>query len=435
MQFTVKTTAGLERRIEVEIPRTRVAGEVDRKLRDLSRTANVKGFRKGKVPLPVIKQQYGSQVHGDTVSELIRQTYSEAVTKEKLRPAGGPRFEPIQIAPDADLKYAAVFEVLPEVTINAVAALEIERPVAEITEADVDAMLDSMRRQRVTYTPVDRAAASGDRVVVDFAGRLDGVAFDGGTGTGMSVVIGSKQAIADFETALVGMGKGQSRTAPVRFPDDYGAPHLAGKNAEFDLTVQSVEEPVLPPVDDAFAAQFGVAEGGVAALRVEVRKSMEREAADATRNRLRTQVFDALNRDNQLELPLSLVEEQIQQLQVDFLQRMGRQVQDASQLPPREPFEEPARRRVKLGLLIGELVRRENLVVDRERVFARLEQLAAQYPNPDEVRRAYLQNQEAMRQIETAVMEDLAMEWVLGRARVTDRPTGFAELTGFGKQA
>jgi trigger factor len=188
-------------------------------------------------------------------------------------------------------------------------------------------------------------------------------------------------------------------------------------------------------VDDAFAAAFGVAEGGVAALRAEVRKSMEREAAEATRNKLRNQVFEALARDNQVELPVSLVDEQVQQLQMDYLQRLGRQVQDASQLPPRDPFEEPARRRVKLGLLIGELVRRENLSVDRERVFARLDQLAAQYPNPDEVRRAYLQSQEGMRQLETAVMEDLAMEWVLANARVTDRPTGFAELTGFGQQA
>jgi trigger factor len=435
MQFTVKTTAGLERRIEVEIPQSRVAGEVDRRLKDLSRTANVKGFRKGKVPLPVIKQQYGSQVHGDTVSELIRQTYSEAVSKEKLRPAGGPRFEPLQIAPNADLKYAAVFEVLPEVTINPVTALEIARPVADITESDVDAMLESMRRQHVTYAAVDRAAQKGDRVVVDFAGRVDGVAFEGGTGSGMAVVIGSGQAIADFENALAGMRQGETRTAPVKFPENYGAAHLAGKNAEFDLTVQSVEGPVLPPVDDAFATAFGVVDGGVAALRAEVRKSMEREAADATRNKLRTQVFDALYRDNQLELPVSLVDEQVQQLQVDFLQRMGKQVQDVSQLPPREPFVEPARRRVKLGLLIGELVRRENLNVDRERVFARLEQLVAQYPNPDEVRRSYLQSQEAMAQIETAVMEDLAMEWVLSRARVTDRPTAFAELTGFGKEA
>jgi trigger factor len=433
MQFTVTTTAGLERRIEVEIPRTRVAGEVDRKLRDLSRTATVRGFRKGKVPLPVIKQQYGSQVHGDTVSELIRQSYSDAVAKEKLRPVGGPRIEPIQITPEADLKFAAVFEVLPEVTINPVAALEIERPVAEIGEADIDAMLESMRRQRITYSPVDRAAIKGDRVTVDFAGRVDGVAFEGGTGTDMAVVIGSGRAIADFEDALAGMAKGESKTAPVKFPENYGAKELAGKQAEFDLTVKSVEEEVLPVVDDAFADSFGLAEGGVAALRDEVRKSMEREAAEAMRNKLRTQVFEALQRDNQLDLPQLLVEEQIQQLQIDLLQRMGRQ--DMSQMPPREPFLEPARRRVKLGLLIGELVRRENLQVDRERVFARLEELASSYPNPAEVKRQYLQNQDAMRQIETAVMEDLAVEWVLGRARVTDRPTSFAELTGFGKQA
>jgi trigger factor len=239
--------------------------------------------------------------------------------------------------------------------------------------------------------------------------------------------------IPDFETALVGMSKGETKTAPVMFPANYGAKHLAGKAAEFDLTVKSVEGEVLPVVDDAFADAFGMAEGGVAALRAEVRKSMEREAAEATRNKLRTQVFEALQRDNQLELPLSLVEEQIQQLQIDLLQRMGRQ--DASQMPPRDPFVEPARRRVKLGLLIGELVRRENLVVDRERVFARLEDLAAAYPNPAEVKRSYLQSQDAMRQIETAVMEDLAVEWVLGRARVTDRPASFAELTGFGQQA
>ncbi|MEO6079243.1 MAG: trigger factor [Steroidobacteraceae bacterium] len=432
MQFTVTTTAGLERRIEMEIPRARVAGEVERRLRDLSRTANVRGFRKGKVPLPVIKQQYGSQVHGDTVSELIRQGYSDAVTKEKLRPVGGPRFEPIQIAPDADLKFAAVFEVLPEVTVNPVAALEIERPVVDISEADVDAMLESMRRQRVTYAPVERAATKGDRVVVDFAGRVDSVAFDGGTGTDMAVVIGAGQAIADFENALTGMSKGETKTAPVKFPENYGAQHLAGKHAEFDLTVKSVEEPVLPVVDDAFAVSFGMPEGGIAALRAEVRKSMEREAADATRKKLRTQVFDALHRDNDLPLPVSLVEEQVQQLQLDLLQRMGR---DTSQMPPREPFEEPARRRVKLGLLIGELVRRENLTVDRERVFARLEELAATYPDPVEVKRATLQNQEAMRQIETAVMEDLTVEWVLAKARVTDHPTSFAELTGFGKQA
>src|SRR6185369_12032812 len=236
--------------------------------------------------------------HGDAVSDLIRQGYSEAVKQEKLRPAGNPSIEPIQIEPGSDLKFAAVIEVLPDVTVAPVDKLQIERPVADITEADVDAMLESMRKQRVTYAAVDRAAQQGDRVVVDFAGRTGGVAFEGGTGSDMSVVLGAGQVIADFDTALTGMAKGQSKTAPVKFPGNYGAPELAGKDAEFDLTVKSVEEPVLPVVDEAFAQSFGIGDGSLAALRAEVRGSMQREAADNVRNKLRTQVFEALQRDN-----------------------------------------------------------------------------------------------------------------------------------------
>lgn len=432
MQFTVTNTTGLERRIEVQIPHARVAGEVERRLRELSRTASIRGFRKGKVPLPVIKQQFGSQAHGDAVDALIRQSYSEAVTKENLRPAGGPRIEPIQVAPGDDLKFAALLEVMPEVTVKPVEQLAVERPVVDISEADIDAMLDSMRKQRTTYQAVDRPAKAGDRVVVDFAGRTDGVAFEGGTGTDMAVVIGAGRAIADFENAIIGMAKGDKKTAPVKFPADYGAKELAGKDAEFDLTAKSVEEPVLPELDDAFAQSFGLGDGGLAELRGEVRKSMEREAADAIRNKVRNQVFEALQRDNEVDLPRSLVEEQIQQLQIDLLQRMGRS--DLSQMPPRDPFVEPAQRRVKLGLLIGELIRREGLQLDRAKVMARLEEVASAYPDPAQVTRAYLQNQDAMRQIETSVMEDLAVEWVLGKARVTDAPVSFADLTGFGKQ-
>lgn len=433
MQFTVNTTAGLERRIEVEIPEARVAGEVDRRLRNLSRTARVHGFRPGKVPLPIIKQQFGSQVHGDAVSELIRQGYSDAVTQEKLRPAGNPSIEPIQIGPGADLKFAAVVEVMPDVVVNPVTGLKIERPVTDITEADIDAMLESMRKQRVTYAAVQRAVQKDDRVVVDFAGRSGGVAFDGGTGTDMPVVIGAGQVIADFENALIGMAPGEKKTAPVKFPENYGAPELAGKDAEFDLTVKSVEGPVLPAIDDAFAQSFGIGDGSLTALRAEVRKSMEREAADAVRNRIRTQVFEGLQRDNEVELPNALVDEQIQQLQYELLQRMGRS--DLSQMPPRDPFVEPARRRVKLGLLIGELIRRENITVDRGRVMARLEEAAAGHPDPAQAQRAWLQNPDAMRQIETSVMEDLAVEWVLANASVTDKAVAFQELTGFGRQA
>ena len=433
MQFTVTTTTGLERRLEVAIPHTRVAGEVERRLREVSRTANLKGFRPGKVPFSVVRQQFGGQVHGETVSELIRESFSEAVGKENLRPAGGPRIEPIDVAPGSDLKFAAIFEVLPEVTVKPVEALVIERTVAEVGDADVDAMIESMRKQRVDYTPVERASRSGDRVTVDFLGRVDGVAFAGGEGKDTPFVLGSGRAIADFETALTGMSAGQTKTAPVKFPDAYGAPELAGKQAEFDLTVTQVEEEVLPPVDDAFAEAFGLHEGGVAKLREEVRSSMQREIAEAIRGKLRTQVFESLQKDNPLELPNALVDEQIQELQAEMMQRTGQR--DSGQAPPRDPFVEPARRRVALGLLLGELIRREGLQVDRELVHTRLNELASAYPNADEVRRAYLQSPDAMRQIETSVLEDQAVDWIVAHAKVTDTPATFAELTGFGRQA
>lgn len=431
MQFTVKTTQGLERRIEFLIPHTRVAGEVDRRLRDLSRTANVRGFRKGKVPLPVLKQQFGDQVQGDTIDSLIRQSYADAVAKENLRPANNPRVEPIQVKYGDDLKFAALVEVLPEVVVKPVDSIRIDRPVAQITEDDIEAMLQSMRRQRITYRAVEREARTGDRVVVDFLGRLDGTPFEGGEGKDTPFVLGAGRAIADFEAALVGMKARETKTAPVTFPANYGAQNLAGKTAEFDLTVKAVEEEVLPEVDQEFVQSFGINQGGVETLREEVRRSMEREAAEAVRNRLRTQVFEALQRENPLELPVSLVESQVQQMQIDLMQRTGRT--EASQIPPREPFEEPARRRVQLGLLVGELAQREGIKVDRERVYARLDELAASYPDPERVRQAYLQNPDALRQVESSVMDDQVVDWVVSHATVSDVPTSFADLTGFGR--
>jgi trigger factor len=305
--------------------------------------------------------------------------------------------------------------------------------VAAISETDVDAMLESMRKQQVKYVPVERASIKGDRVTVDFLGKLDGVAFAGGEGKDMPVVIGSGRAVADFESALIGVTAGQSKTAPVKFPDNYGSKDLAGKVTEFELTIKSVEEEFLPPIDDEFATAFGIREGSVQALREEVRGSMEREAAAAARTRLRAQVFEALSRENPVQVPRALLDQQVQQMQIDLMQRMGSQ--DASQIPAREPFEEPARQRVMLGLLIGELVRREGIKADRQSIINRVEEMAASYPNAEEMRRAYLQNQDAMRQIETGVLEDQVVDWVMGRARVTDQPISFAELTGFGRQA
>jgi trigger factor len=433
MQVSLTATSGLERRLEVAVPAQRVTTEVEQRLKQISRTARLKGFRPGKAPFSVIQRQYGEQVHGEVVGELIRTTFAEAVSQEKLNPAAGPRIEPINIAPGSDLKYAATFEVMPEIRLAPVDSIAIERPVSEVTEADVDAMVESMRRQRPVFTEVDRPAQDTDRVTVDYATTVEGQPVKNGEGKDIAFVIGSNRVMTELEQGVKGAKAGETRTVQVAFPAEHPNKELAGKTAEFRLDVKKVEAQSLPEVDEAFCKSFGVEEGGVEALRTEVRQSMNREMQDVIRNRVRTQVLDALYRDNKFEVPRALVEEQIQQLQLDMARRAN--ITDPKQLPPAQTFEEPARRRVALGLILSEIVRAENLKVDRERVQTRLADLAAAYPNPDEVRRAYLQNAEAMRQIESAVLEDQVVDWVVERAKVTDKPVTFSELTGFGGNA
>ncbi|MBX5459575.1 MAG: trigger factor [Steroidobacteraceae bacterium] len=433
MQVSLTATSGLERRLEVAVPAQRVSTEVEQRLKKISRTARLKGFRPGKAPFSVIQRQYGEQVHGEVVGDLIRSTFAEAVSQEKLNPAAGPRIEPIAISPGSDLKYAATFEVMPEIHVQPVDSIAIERPTCEVTEADVDAMIESMRRQRPDFVVVERAAQDTDRVTVDYSTTVDGKPVKDGEGKDISFIIGSNRVMTELEQGVKGAAAGETRTVQVAFPAEHPNKELAGKTAEFRLDVKKVEEQRLPEVDEAFCKAFGVTEGGVEALRAEVRQSMTREMQDLIRNRLRTQVFDALYRDNKFEVPRALVQEQVQQLQLDMARRAN--ITDPKQLPPPQTFEEPARRRVALGLLLSEIVRAENIKVDRERVQARLADLTAAYPNPDEVRRAYLQNADAMRQIESAVLEDQVVDWVVERAKVTDRPVSFTELTGFGANA
>ena len=433
MHVSVSATGGLERRLEVAVPATEVAAEVEQRLKKISRTARLKGFRPGKAPFAVVRKQFGEQVHAEVVSDLMRSSFAQAITQEKLQPAGGPRIEPLAMPPENDLKYAAVFEVLPDIKVNAPDTVAIERPGADITESDVDAMIESMRRQRPVFTQVERAAAETDRVTLDFDGRLNGETFEGGEGRDVAVVIGSRQALAELEEGVKGAQAGERKAISVAFPAEHPNKKIAGQTAQLDVSVKRVEEQSLPAVDDQFSRAFGVEEGGVEALRTEVRKSMERELAGVIRTRVRTQVMDALYRDNAIQVPRALIDEQVQQLQVDMARRMG--VRDVAQLPPREQFEEPARRRVALGLLMSQVVQNEGLKVDRERVIARLNELIASYPNPEEARRAYLQNADAMKQIESSVLEEQVVDWVLERARVTDKPMSFKDLTGFGQSA
>jgi trigger factor len=431
MEVSLSETGGLSRRLEVAVPAKDVASEVAQRLKRLSRTARLKGFRPGKAPLAVIAKQFGEQVRAEVVNDLMRSSFAEAVTREKLKPAGGPRIEPLALGPETDLRYAAHFEVLPEVRIKPPDTIAIDRPSAQVTEPDIDAMIENMRAQRPVFTPVERAARESDRVVIDYQTRLDGKPFEGSDARDVSIVLGARRAMPELEEGLKGARAGEQRTVTAQFPAGHPNPLLAGRSAELHVTLKRVEEQSLPAVDEEFFRAYGVEQGGLEQMRTEVRASMEQELAGVIRDRVRGQVLDALYRDNPLDLPRTLVDEQVQQLQIEAARRLG--AREASQIPPREPFEEPGRRRVALGLLLSHVVQTQGLKVDRERVRARLEQLVAEYPNPDEARRAYQQNQEATRQIETAVLEDQVVDWLLTQARVTERPTTFAELTGFGR--
>ena len=431
MQVSLTATGGLERRLEVAVPATEVSTEVEQRLKSISRTARLKGFRPGKAPITVVRKQFGEQVHAEVVSDLMRSSFAKALSQEKLTPAGGPRIEPITMGPGTELKYAAIFEVVPEINLKPFDSIAVEKPSAEVTESDVDAMIESMRRQRPVFTAVERPSQDTDRVTIDFDGRIDGQPFEGGEGRDVTIIVGARQALPELENGVKGASTGEKRTISLSFPADGPNKTIAGKTAELQVTVKLVEQHSLPEVDEEFCRAYGVEEGGIEALRTEVRKSMEREMGDVIRNRVRGQVMDALYRENSFEVPRALVDEQVQRLQVDAARRIG--AKDASQVPAREVFEDQARRRAALGLLMGQIVQSEGIKVDRERVQTRLNDLVASYPNPEEVRRAYLQNVDAMRQVESVVLEDQVVDWIVDRARVTDKPMTFKDLTGFGQ--
>jgi trigger factor len=432
MQHSLTVTSGLERRIEVAVPVDQVSEAVTRRLQQWSRSARIKGFRPGKVPYAVIKTQYGDQAHAEAIQDLMQQSYAEAVDKLQLRPAGGPRIEPISIEPGSELKYAAVFEVLPEVKLAPLAELAVEKPVATATDQDVNDMLERMRKQRPVYTAVTRPAAKDDRVTLDYEGRIDGEVFAGGKGEGLSVVVGAGNILAELDAALAGMSVGESKSVEARFPDDYGAKNVAGKLAVFELRVKAVEESSLPELNDEFAKSVGLPGGGLAELRAEVRKGMEAELASAIKRKTRESLLDALYKANPLDLPKVLIDEQVQELQLQMMRRLGIEPKAGQALPSREPYEEPARKRVALGMLIGEVVRSQNFTVDRQRVEQRLAAAVAGSQDPENLRRQYLQSREAMQQIESAALEDQTLDWLLDQVKVAEKPGSFSELAGYG---
>src|SRR6202167_3583448 len=395
MQISVENTGKLERRMQVQVPAERGSKEIATRLKELSRTARLKGFRPGKAPITVIRQQFGQQVHREVIGELMQSSFAEAVTQNQLSPAGSPRIEPTSVAEGQDLTYVATFEVFPDVALQPIGSLSIERVTAEVSEADVDAMIERLRKQQTKYGAVARPAADGDKVTVDFVGSIDGNPFAGGKGEKVPIVLGEGRMLAQLEQGLAGAQVGESREVGVDFPADYRATELAGKHAVFKVDVKSVEEPALPALDDEFCAAFGVTEGGAPKLREDVRANMQREREQSLRNRNKAAVIDKLYQANPVDVPNALLESQIRDMQIEEMRRTG--AKDVSQAPPREPFIEPARRRIALGLLINKIIRREQIVLDPARSNARLDEMVGAYGDPAALKRAYLQNADAMR--------------------------------------
>jgi trigger factor len=429
MQVSVESIGKLERRMQVQVPAERVSNEIATRLKHLSRTARLKGFRPGKAPLKVIRQQFGQQVHREVIGELLQSSFTEAVTQNQLAPAGNPHIEPQSVAEGQDLTYVATFEVFPEVALRPVDSLEVERVTADVTESDVDAMVERLRKQQMKYTAVMRPAANGDKVTVDFEGSIDGAPFAGGKGENTPIVLGEGRMLVQLEQGLIGAAAGDTKEIGVDFPADYRATDLAGKRATFTVNVKGVEEPSLPELDEEFCQSFGVSEGGVPRLREDVAANMRRELEQALRNRNKSAVMEKLYQANPIDVPNALLESQIRDMQVEVMRRTG--AKDVSQAPPREPLIEPARRRVALGLLINDIIRREHLVVDPARSNARLDEMVGAYGDAAALKRAYLQNADAMRQVESLALEDQVVDWILEHAKVHERPSTFKEVMNF----
>ena len=432
MQHTLETLGALERRLNVAVPIAEIEGEVRKRLTRLARTVKVAGFRPGKAPLRMLDQQYGPQVRSDVITERVQSSFNEAVRSQNLRVAGSPRIEPHrrdEPQPDT-LEFSAVFEVYPEIAIGDVSGIAIMRPVAEVTAADVDRTVEVLRRQRTTYAAVARPAQDGDRVRVDFTGTIDGVEFPGGQAKNFPIVLGEGRMLPEFETAMRGMQSGETKTFELTFPDDYHGREVAGKHAQFTLTVGEVAEPHVPALDEAFAKQFGVASGDVGTLRQEVEANLRLELKRRVESMVKGQALAGLRAQASFDVPKALVESEAQVLR----QRAVANLREQPNVKPEDlevsvdVFRPQAEERVALGLIIGELVRTHGLQAKPEQIKALVTETAQTYEQPEAVVRWHYEKPERLRDFEAMVLEQNVVDWILARAKVTDEPKTFEQV-------
>ncbi|MEX0962978.1 MAG: trigger factor [Pseudohongiellaceae bacterium] len=428
MQVSVETTQGLERKMTIAVPSEKVDSAVNSRLQEAARNVKLNGFRKGKVPFKVIKSKFGAGVRQEVVGELMSQSFYEAIDQESLKPAGQPSIDPKNLSEGQDLEFVATFQVYPDITLPDFSKNKVERLGADISAADIDEMIETLRKQRQTWEVAERAAAKEDMVNIDYVGSRDGEEFEGGSAQGTNLVLGSERMIPGFESGIEGKSAGDAFTLDLSFPEQYHNAELAGKQVAFAITVNSVSEQVLPAIDEDFFKSFGVETGGLEAFREEVTNNMRRELKSASRNKLKSKIMDSLVASVDVEIPDALVAAEIEQLRQQALQQFGGgQNIDASMLPD-DLFKEQAARRVLLGLVLGEVIQQQQLKADPTKVREAIEELAATYESPDDVINWYYGNKDQLATIESNVLEDQVFDYIIEQSDVTDKVVGYQEL-------
>lgn len=439
MAVTIETLSPLERRFNLSIPADQIEKEVSSRLQRLARTTRMPGFRPGKVPMKMMASAYGPQVRSEVISDAIQKGFTDTVTEQKLQVAGYPRIEPAQNAADAaaaandpKFEFTATFEVYPEVKVGELSALSIEKPTAAVGDAEVDQTLEILRKQRVQFAPAERAGQAGDRVTLDFVGKIDAVAFPGGSSEDFAFVLGEGQMLPEFDSAATGLSKGDTKTFDLKFPDDYQGKEVAGKTAQFTITIKKVEAPTLPALDAEFAKTLGVADGNLDKMRADVRGNLEREVKKRLQTRVKNNVMQALFENVKIEVPKALVQMDIERLteqaRADLAQRG---VKQDMPLPP-DLFQAQAQRRVTLGLILNELVKSNGLEAKAEQVRAVVDEFAQSYEDPTEVVRWYYSDKQRLADVEALALEENVVAHVLSKAKVTEKAEGFDELMGRG---
>jgi len=435
MQVSVETTKGLERRMTVAMSKEGIDSEIQKRLKSLAGRARIDGFRPGKVPLSVIKKKFGGQVQAEVLNEMMQSSFYEAVSQAKLRPAGVPLIEPGDTSKSDNVEFTATFEVYPEFELKGLDKIKVERPVLDVADAEIEKMLESIREQRKTWKEVSKAAKLGDQVTIDFVGTIEGEEFQGGSAKEVPVELGAGRMISGFEEQLVGSKAGDELTLSLTFPKDYHAKDLAGKPVKFATVVTKVEQSELPEVNDEFIASFGIKDGGIDALKDQIRANMEREAKQSITTRVKEQLFDGLMKLKLMDIPKALVDSEIEvlikQRQQVMQQYGGGQVQDVD---PAE-FEEQARRRVTLGLILAEVIQKNDIKVPPAKLREKVEEIAGGYERPDDVVKYYYSDKSRLSELENVVLEEMAVDKIIAEAKVSEKKTTFDALMNPGQTA